>query len=404
MATVLSRLMLNAFKAIPIQNPSQSGATFKSTKVCLRGIRNMSTTLLDIDTPLVPLKESRRFITECMEAVGTPTSHAEALADLLVEADYRGHYSHGMNRLEMYVSDISSGTCIASATPKVLKESPATAWVDGQNGLGAVVGNFCMDLAIQKAKNVGVGWVCAKGSNHYGIAGMYSLQALKQGLLGMSFTNTSPLMSPTRSKEAALGTNPLTLGAPAENGDSFVLDMATTAVAVGKIEMQKRKKEPIPEGWAQDKEGNVTTDAETAYDSACLMPLGGSEINSGYKGFGLGLLVEVFCGILGGSHFGPNIRRWGEFGRSADLGQCFIAIDPNCFAPGFENRLSQLLNHIRNMEPADPSKPVMVAGDPERLHMEAVDKAGGVRYLPNQLTACQRLSESLKVAPLKPLS
>lgn len=365
--------------------------------------RTMSSGLLDTDTPIIPLKDAKRFIIQCMEAVGTPKAHAEALGDVLVEADYRGHYSHGMNRLEMYINDVRSNTCDGKAQPKILKETAATAWVDGRNGLGAVVGNFCMSLAIKKAKESGVGWVCAKGSNHYGIAGMYSLQAIEEGLLGMSFTNTSPFLSPTRSKEAALGTNPITLGAPAINGDSFVLDMATTAVAVGKVEMQRRKNQPIPEGWAQDIEGKPTTDAEEAIDTGCLMPLGGSEINSGYKGFGLALLVEIFCGILSGSQYGPHIRRWGNTTEPANLGQCFIALDPQCFAPGFEGRLDDLLNYIRQMTPVDPSKPVLVAGDPERLHMKAVDETGGVKYVPNQMETCARLSEELNVPPLKPV-
>ncbi|XP_017781988.1 PREDICTED: uncharacterized oxidoreductase YjmC isoform X2 [Nicrophorus vespilloides] len=361
---------------------------------------NMATKLLDIDTPVIPLNEGKRFIVDCMVAVGTPKNHADALANLLIEADYRGHYSHGMNRLEIYVNDINAGVCDARASPTILKESPATAWVDGNNGLGAVVGNFCMDLAMKKAKEVGIGWVSCKGSNHYGIAGMYSLQAINNGLLGMSFTNTSPFMAPTRSKEAVLGTNPISLGAPAKDGDSFVLDMATTAVAVGKVEIQRRKNEPIPEGWALGPSGSTITDAQMACDNGCLMPLGGKEINSGYKGFGLGMLVEIFCGILGGSTYGPNIRKWGNTSRVADLGQCFIAIDPNCFAPGFEIRMSDLMNYIRNLTPAEVDKPVLVAGDPERLHMEAVDKFGGVRYLPNQHESCNRLSKELNVKPL----
>lgn len=157
------------------------------------------------------------------------------MADLLIEADYRGHFSHGMNRLEMYINDLQAKTTDGNAVPFILKETPATAWVDGNNALGAVVGNFCMDLAMKKAKETGVGWVAAKGGNHYGIAGWYALKAIEQGLIGMSVTNTSPLMSPTRSKSAALGTNPISVGAPGLNGDSFVLDMATTAVAVGKV-------------------------------------------------------------------------------------------------------------------------------------------------------------------------
>ncbi|XP_022911923.2 uncharacterized oxidoreductase YjmC [Onthophagus taurus] len=355
------------------------------------------------ESPLVPVKEANRFVKECLEACGTPESHAKAMADLLIEADYRGHYSHGMNRLEMYVNDVCSGSCDAKAIPKILNETSATAWVDGQNGLGAVVGNYCMSLAIKKAEEAGIGWVTCKGSNHYGIAGMYALKAINNGLLGMSFTNTSPFMAPTRSKKAALGTNPLALGAPGAEGDSFLLDMATTAVAVGKIEIQRRKNQPIPEGWAQDTEGHSTTDAELAYKSGCLMPLGGSEIHSGYKGFGLGMLVEIFCGILAGANYGPNIRKWGTFAKEANLGQTFVAINPNCFAPGFEDRLSELMSGIRQMEPVDPCKPVLIPGDPEKLHMKSVDEAGGLKYLPNQWKTCEQLSERLKVKRLEPI-
>jgi LDH2 family malate/lactate/ureidoglycolate dehydrogenase len=193
----------------------------------------------------------------------------------------------------MYINDLHKNACDGKILPKILKETPSTAWVDGQNGLGAVVGNFCMDLAIEKAKNVGVGWVVAKsnsnsllifgiieefysqiliiGSNHYGIAGWYTIRAMNQGLIGLSMTNTSPLMCPTRSIEAGLGTNPISFSAPGTREDSFTLDMATTAVAVGKIEMQKRKELPIPLGWAQDSNGRMTTDASTAFDAACLM-------------------------------------------------------------------------------------------------------------------------------------
>lgn len=133
------------------------------------------------------------------------------------------NYSHGMNRLEMYVNDLLINSTDGGAVAQIIKETPATAWVDGNNGLGAVVGEYCMGLAIKKAKNVGVGWVCAKRSNHYGIAAYYTLMAEKEGLIGISMTNTSPLMSPTRSLEAALGTNPISFAAPANNGDKFVL-------------------------------------------------------------------------------------------------------------------------------------------------------------------------------------
>ncbi|XP_035917150.1 uncharacterized oxidoreductase YjmC [Anopheles stephensi] len=352
---------------------------------------------------LVAVEEARRFMVDCLVRSKTPLAHAKQQADLLVEADYRGHFSHGMNRLEMYINDLHKNACSGEAVPTVLNETPATAWVDGNNGLGAVVGNFCMDLAIRKAKEVGVGWVCAKRSNHYGIAGWYTLRAMNAGCIGMSMTNTSPLASPTRSKEAALGTNPISVGAPGKDGDGFVLDMATTAVAVGKIEMQRRKNEPIPVGWAQGPDGHPTTDAGVAFDTACLMPLGGTELTSGYKGYGLGAMVEVFCGILSGANYATKIRKWTHAGADseADLGQCFVAINPSCFAPGFEGRLSDLNSILRNMPMTDPEHPVLVAGDPERLHMAKVDRDGGLPYHVNQIKTCTELSERLGVKPIE---
>ncbi|XP_049817148.1 uncharacterized oxidoreductase YjmC-like isoform X2 [Aethina tumida] len=351
--------------------------------------------------PVTKKEEARRFMVDCFKAVGTPQDHAEIVADNLVEADYRGHYSHGMNRLEMYINDIQAKQCDPCAKPTIIKETVATALCDGNNGLGAVIGKMCMEIAINKAKTAGIGMVVTKGSNHYGIAGIYALQAIKEGLLGMSFTNTSPFMAPTRAKEAALGTNPLSLGAPAQNGDSFVLDMATTAVAVGKIELARRKGAPLPPGWAVNEQGKIETDAEIAYGAKRLMPVGGAEETSGYKGYGLGCLVEIFCGILSGSNFGPYIRAWGSVGEKANLGQCFIAINPKMFADGFEDRMSGLMNHLRCMEPADPSKPVLVAGDPERAAMERAKREGGLVYVKNQHDTNLKLAQRLSVKPME---
>lgn len=354
------------------------------------------------DRQVVSLAECRRFITECMIAVGTPESHAKAQSDLLVEADYRGHYSHGMNRLEDYIKDIQMGGTDKFATPKILSETLATAWVDGRNGLGAIVGNFSMDIAIKKAKNVGVGWVCTKGANHYGIAGAYAMQAAKVGLVGLSFTNTHTITNSTRSKKPAIGVNPLSCAA-SSSADSFVLDMSTSVVAVGKIEMQKRKHEKIPEGWALDHEGNATVDPEVAYDALHLLPLGGTELHGGYKGFGLGMMVEILTGVMAGANYANHIPPYNPFSknRPSDLGQCFIAVDPKCFAPDFENRLDDLLQFARNLEPVNSEKPVIVAGDPEREHMAEVDRVGGVRFVRDQLETCSKLAISLKVTPLK---
>lgn len=279
----------------------------------------------------------------------------------------------------------------------------AIALVDGQNGLGQVIGKYCMEMAIEKAKRFGIGMVVARGSNHYGICGYYTMMAMEQCLIGFSCTNTSPLMAPTRSMKAGLGTNPLSLGMAACEGDEFVLDMATTAVALGKIELAIRKNEDIPEGWALDSQGKMTQNAQAAYDTALMMPVGGAERTSGYKGYGLALMVEILCGVLSGSQFGPNIRSWKTGDRVADLGQCFMAINPEAFGQGSKERLSALLGQLRSL-PTAGEEPVLVAGDPERRHMEKVDKEGGIAYHPNQLKVSEEFAKHMDVRPMKLVS
>ena len=273
--------------------------------------------------------------------------------------------------------------------------------VDGNNGLGQVIGKFCMELAMKKAKKFGIGMVSARGSNHYGICGYYAKMAMKQDLIGFTCTNTSPLMVSTRSKDAALGTNAMALGMSGLDNDEYLLDMATTSAALGKIELAIRKKEPIPESWALGMDSKVTTNAEEAFKAARLLPLGGVEVTSGYKGFGLGLMVEVLCGILSGSEFGPNIRHWKTSDKIANLGHCFMAINPQVFDCGSKERLSQLLTQLRELPPVDKNKPVLVAGDVERQAMKRVDREGGITYHPNQLKACEEFAKNMGIKPLK---
>lgn len=343
---------------------------------------------------ITPAAEAKRFMVDCLIAAGVSPEHSEILAKNLIEADYRGHYSHGMNRLQMYIRDVQGGFCNPRATPTIEKETVATALVNGNNGFGAVVGKYCMELAIEKAGNVGVGLVSVHSSNHYGIPGVYALQAINKHMIGMTFTNTSPLMVPPGAKEPVLGTNPLAIGAPGLDDDSFLLDMATTTVAVGKIELAKRKGISIPEGWALNEDGQTETNPTIAFNKPKLTPIGG------YKGYGLGMLVEVLCGILSGSNYGPNIGKWGAPQQVSNLGHCFIAINPKMFADGFETRMSDLMNLIRRMTPAQPDKPVLVPGDPERIHMEKVNKEGGLRYTQDQLKINAELASELKVKPM----
>nr|ADO28406.1 malate dehydrogenase [Ictalurus furcatus] len=346
--------------------------------------------------------EIKEFIKQCMLAVGTKASHASSLADVLVEGDLRGHYSHGLNRMDLYVKEIQAGICAKEGKPVVEKESVATALINGNNLLGPVVGNFCMSLALKKAQDVGIGWVVANGSNHYGIAGYYSMQALKKNMIGMCYTNTSPLVVPTRGKECTLGTNPISVAAPAKDGDSFELDMATSAVALGKVELQARNGRSIPEGWGCDANGLPSSDPKAVLSGGGLVPVGGSETTGGYKGYGLALMVEVFCGILAGSHYSKYIRAWRMTNCRANLGRCFVALNPEFFADGFNDRMSDLLSLHRNLEPAGPNMPVMVPGDPERRHNQSCHELNGIPYSLSVVKHMNEVASTLGVTPLLP--
>lgn len=352
---------------------------------------------------IVKIEEIHAFIVRCMEAVATPSDNAAALAKGLIAADSRGHYSHGLNRLEMYINEVKSGQCDGKAKPEIIKQTAATAFVDGKNGIGFVVGNYCMQLAITKAKEAGIGWVTCTGSNHYGIAGQYALQALDHGLLGLSFTNSSPLVVPTKAKQKILGTNPISVAAPAcTYEDSFVLDMATSTAALGKVEMEKRKGNKIPSCWGVDCTGKETHDPSAVLNEGGLMPLGGSELTGGYKGYGLAMMVEVFCGILSGGPFAHHIRQWKSSSTNtvANLGQTFVAINPDAFAPGFEERMSAFSQEMRMLETVDPDTTVLVAGDPERSNEERVKRENGIRYHDSIIKAMNDLAEKLGVAPM----
>ncbi|KAK0097507.1 hypothetical protein PV326_001429 [Microctonus aethiopoides] len=350
---------------------------------------------------IVPKNEVVRFISDCMHKAGATVQDAQTVADHLMTADYRGHFSHGMNRVSMYVNDIEGKLTDPHAKPEILTDFQAICLVDGKNGLGQVIGKFCMELAIEKAKKFGIGLVSAKGSNHYGICGYYTLMAADKGLIGFTCTNTSPLLVPTRSTVSALGTNPLSIGMRANNDDEFILDMATTAVALGKIEIAIRKEEEIPEGWALGLDGKITKNSQEAFDNGKLLPLGGTETNSGYKGYGLAMMVELLCGILSGSNFGQNIRNWKNDIKLANLGHCFMAIDPEAFGPGAKDRLSQLLIELRNLPVAAGDDCVMVAGDPEREAMSKVNRTGGIHYHPNQIKTCDEMAEKLHIHSIK---
>jgi len=347
---------------------------------------------------VVSVDEMKEFVIRAMGSVGTDKDHASQLAEALILADQRGHYSHGLNRLSIYIED-TLGNVEKSGEPIILKQKGATSWVDGQNLLGPVVGNFCTKLAIKLAKEHGIGWVVCKGSNHYGICGYYTLQIADHGLMGLSFTNTSPCVFPTRSSEQALGSNPISCVAPALHGDTFALDMATSTVAFGKVEIAETKgQKTIPKEWGADKNG-IPTDlpSKILHEGGGLLPLGGTESSGAYKGTGLAMMVELFCGLLGGTPSGKDCRQWRESEKAANLAQCFIAVDPECFANDFPQRLQSFLDQNRNLKPVDEEKPVLVAGDPERKNEKRCKEAGGLIYGQKQIDKLKAVAEQRKI-------
>ncbi len=259
------------------------------------------------------------YTVKVLEKLGYPTERAEVTSKALVEADARGVPSHGVGRLSWYESNIKSGATFLEAEPEIVHETPLSLVVDGHNGIGAYVAQFTMSRVVEKAKKAGAGFGAVRNSNHFGMAGLWAEMATAEGFMGMAFCSTRVSAIPTFGSERIMGTNPICFAIPAAGKTHFMLDMATTVVAHGKVEVYERRNKPMPLGWAVDETGADTTDThhfQTLFRSD--MPhgghlfLGGSgEELGGHKGFGLGLFVELLCAgmSLGGwsrETFGPE--------------------------------------------------------------------------------------------------
>jgi LDH2 family malate/lactate/ureidoglycolate dehydrogenase len=255
-----------------------------------------------------------------------------------------------------------------AARPVLEKDLPALGRWDASNGWGHHASRVAVDTAIERARTAGSYTAVLRRSNHYGIAGWYALRAAQAGMIGMSLTNSSPLVAPTRARIPMIGTNPIAVAAPAGRFGSLCLDMATSTVPRGRIEVASRRGELLPIGWAIDADGHPATTPDSAL-AGSLQPLGGGEETAGYKGYGLGLIVDVLTGILGGAAFGPNIiPLFSTHDGIADLGQLFWVIDPAALedAGAFEARLEGYLGQLMEA-PVIPDAPgrVLIPGEPE---------------------------------------
>ena len=253
----------------------------------------------------------------CMERIfekeGFSSEDARAIADVLMQADLFGIESHGAQRLMYYHRNIRSGSVNVSAKPEVLRETPVSALIDGHFGMGTLVAQFAMRMAIEKAKQSGVGMAVVRDSSHYGIAGYYTLMAEREGLAAFSMTNTGPIMVPTFGREMMLGTNPMAFCMPADPVP-FWFDASTTVVTLGKVEVCQKRGRPMPQGWTIGPDGAPCTDASRmnasilAGERGGILPLGGEgETHGGHKGYGLGIMVEALTGVLAQGMTSPQM-------------------------------------------------------------------------------------------------
>jgi LDH2 family malate/lactate/ureidoglycolate dehydrogenase len=318
-------------------------------------------------------------------AIGCKEADAVLATEVLLSADLRGIDSHGVARLSGYVRLWQAKRINAKPNIRVIHETPSTAVVDGDAGLGLVVAPYAMQIAIDKAKQVGTGWVSVQNSNHFGIAGYHAMMALNEDMIGIAMTNASALVAPTFSIEKMLGTNPIAVAIPAGNQPPFVADFATTTAANGKLEILQRKNGEAPIGWVQDESGNVSTDANILKKNGSLLPLGSDREHGSHKGYALGSIVDIFSAVLSGASYGPWAPPFPAYITMPEnmpgkgLGHFFGAMRIDAFRPAedFKKHMDNWIDRFRNAKPSAGNERVLIPGDPER-EMELIRRKEGI--------------------------
>lgn len=339
------------------------------------------------------------FCGRVFEKMGVSTEDARVTADVLVQANLRGIDSHGVARLARYVNGLRDGVMVARPDEKVVTETPTTVTLDAGAGLGQPVGFRAMTAAIEKAKAYGCGFATVRNSNHYGIAGYYAMMALEHNMIGISATNAAVLVVPTFGRDAMYGTNPIALAVPASEQRPLVVDMATSTVPRGKLEVYDRQEKLLPLGWATDERGVPTTDSGRVLDNFLkragggLLPLGGAgEEFSGYKGYGLGVMVEILSAVLPGAAFLTSVYPKDADGNPLppDLGHFFGAWRLDAFRPAaeFKADMDRMIGELKASNLAEGAERVYVHGEKE---FEEAD-----RRLEHGIPLGQKVESSLK--------
>ena len=333
-----------------------------------------------------------RFVQAAFEKLGVAGRDAQIAAEALVAADLRGVDTHGVIRFSpyaWYVKWLSEGSMTAKPNIRVISETPSTALLDGDRGMGMVVGHRAMELAIDKAQHCGIGMVGVRNSRHYGMSAQYAMQALAHDMIGIAMTNAGRQVVPTFGREARFGTNPMCFAVPADKELPFVLDMATTTAAAGKLELAARLEKSIPTGWALDEKAQATQDPRIAQRARRLLPLGGSRDNGSHKGYGLAVLVEILCGVLTGTVTALNTDQ-------DPRGHFFGAIRVDAFRPvaEFKKDMDRLIRELKSTPPIEGQRRVYVAGE---IEFETAEERAerGIPLLPSVLKGLREVSEQL---------
>ena len=322
----------------------------------------------------------------------------------MLSADLRGIDSHGLARLSGYVRLWEAKRINSTPNIRIVHESPSTAVVDGDAGLGLVIAPRAMEIAIARAKTCGTGWVAVKNSNHFGIAGYHSMMALKHDMIGISMTNASPLVAPTFSVERLLGTNPICVAIPANEQPPFVADFATTTAANGKLEILQRKNKDAPEGWIQKKDGSVSTNPNELKDGGALVPLGSDREHGSHKGFCLGAWVDIFSAVLSGANYGPWVPPFVSFLApptdpvGEGIGHFFGAMRIDAFRPAseFKFHMDNWIARFRSAKTIEGQEKLIIPGDPER-ETEINRRKDGIPLNPKVVDDLKELGNKLAV-------
>jgi len=347
----------------------------------------------------VDAKKLVEFSTKALQKLGVPEDDAQITARMLVASDLRGVDSHGVAHLSMfYARRIRLGIINLNPKLKIFSRTPVTATMDGDQGLGFVIGHHAMMEAIHRAEKTGAGFVAVRNSTHFGAAAGYAMMALEHNMIGMAMTNTIAGVVAPGSTKPAVGTNPLTVAVPAGKKPPFVLDMATSVVAAGKLEIARRKGTSIPEGWAIDKEGKPITDpTKRVRGEGGLLPLGGTPTLGSYKGFGLGVLVEILCGVLSGSSASILWKIAPE--ASGNLGNHFFgALRIDSFLPleNFKKSMDEMIEAFEALPKLPGVKKIYAAGGYE-AEIEKDRKANGIPLNAKVVEELQELAKELGI-------